>query len=446
MTPVARKRKHIDKDDGSTSLRDVQPSGKNPSTAAQETTQAEYDINPPPNKRIRVTKGKSSSTLEDHNDSEDAAPPKKPSRVTRKTPKTRKTRKTRNTGIDAVRPQTVPFTALPPEIRNEIYELICTDAKETLAPEIFRYGIGSRSMPQLVHDANKPTKKPKDNVYRFRHFGLAQTCRLMGQEFGPLINPLQPRVVNLKDIYNYLGVSDLNNPGVHKGVIALDAFFVSPEGIDILPLIRIIGQSPELHIDLFHTLTLAGAEFPQKLLPLFPDLGNLLWTYSFWNELASALDLQSICIHARNVSQRVHPKPGDIEYTIRFVIRQFDTAVVQPSKKPVIDPVNWKPYYTRVVIDKRAKYLTEILYRSRIARAPRGIKVVCDMGRDYVTWKTIGEACLEMTVEPVKMYDWVLEKPKRDVRVIAPSSDVEWAYTKRTEGEWAFAIERTVEE
>jgi hypothetical protein len=68
------------------------------------------------------------------------------------------------------------------------------------------------------------------------------------------------------------------------------------------------------------------------------------------------------------------------------------------------------------------------------------------MGRDYVTWKTIGEGRLEMTVEPYKVNDRVLEKPKRDVRVIAPSSDFEWAYTKRTEGEWAFAIERTVEE
>jgi hypothetical protein len=257
----------------------------------------------------------------------------------------------------------------------------------------------------------------------------------MDEEFGPLFHALQPRVVNLKDIYNYLGVSDLNNPGVHKGFIALDTFFVSPEGIDILPLIRIIDQSPDLHITLFHELTLAGAQFPQKLLPFFPDLANLLTTYSSWNELASALDLQSIRIHARNVSQRVNPKPGDVQYIIRFSIRRFDTSVVQPSKKTVNEPVHWNPYYTRVVIDRRAKYLTELLYRAGIAHAPRGFMVECDMGRDYVTWQTIGEGCMEMIVEPDKMDDWVLEQPKPDVRVIAP----------HTEGEWAFAIERTVE-
>jgi hypothetical protein len=222
--------------------------------------------------------------------------------------------------------------------------------------------------------------------------------------------PVPPRTVNMLGIHKFFDHAG-EVPAVPPGKPMLDTRFKSAVGVDILPLIRLLDQAKDLDIQVLDEPPVGRSKAAPQ--PYFRGVAELLQTYATWKEIDVALGLQAIRLLA--------PEGGKIKHKIEIVVPPFNNSVVKKSAKG--------PKWT--VVDKRAKYITALLFRSGIADFDP-VKVEGELGNDFVTWSVgsvearkdqKGIRALLMTIEPEKNNARVFLKPKT-VQYEVKSSDV----------------------
>jgi len=169
----------------------------------------------------------------------------------------------------------------------------------------------------------------------------------------------------MTDIQAYLNLSP-DSLEVHTGHLIINNFFVSEEGIDIIPLIRLLDRFPDFHVRFLMRPPRKGRQ--RTPTAYFPGAAELVKSYGLWTDIDFMLDLQAIRLIA--------PKPS--------------TQIIQIGIPPVRDLVLKLPYKGSKVciVDDRVSYIIALLCRS-IVQLPE-IDVRCEVGYDEVIWKMKG--------------------------------------------------------
>jgi hypothetical protein len=171
------------------------------------------------------------------------------------------------------------FLELAAETRNRIYD----------------YLIDNQHWCDNIHDrylqnparltAAATTSRPSIRDH-MPYQGLKQASHQINAEFGPLLSERQYNVVYLIDLYTYFDTvrpaSDISVPGSQIKTLYMNTHLPDTASIDLLRLIRIFRQHPNLDIRFIH-----DDNFRQISVALFS-------TYASWSGLASSIGLTEI--------------------------------------------------------------------------------------------------------------------------------------------------------
>jgi hypothetical protein len=303
------------------------------------------------------------------------------------------------------------FMKLAPELRDQIYGYLIDNAKDASVPRIMCKPASKTDSEEAdaTQATPNPTKKTK-SISSFYH-GLSRASRQIGNEFRPLLEAVKPTVVNIFDVYEYLDVFHLpanaEQPDVRTGSFTIDTHFEAADGIDILPLLYICSQSPDLRIS-FLSAKVPGSKKPAAV--YFPGIVELFSTYTVWEDLIPLLDLQEIRLCAKYVLTSGAP-----QRSINLIVAPI--ANTNLVKRVNVGPATRIPAST--IIKPMLSWATELIYRSGLCNinvSDSHFRIHCDFGVDGVTWaaKKGGQQRVGVTVELYKggVGNQVLMKPK----------------------------------
>lgn len=333
------------------------------------------------------------------------------------------------------------FLQLPSELRNQVYHHVLEDAKKKPNDRTLRKPRQETNIGEDVWDpqgegveANDVGSKEKyasdtteDAIparFPSRYHGLTRTCRQIWKEFEPLLFAVQPPVINIDEALDYLNAfhppAKLTLPDVHAGCFRLNTRFQSTASIDVLPLLHILDQSPELHVSFVHVKINLGSQKPSTA--YYPGIEELFNTYADWQDLEVLLDLQRLLLRTL-----YRTSTGSVPKWPTFSI----TPVVSPNTSNMFFKTG--KLYNTPVYSKYLEWMTSLLYRSDLPDFPRrtGLTIKCNFGLDIVTW-SFGrmKGVMSVLVEPYKGTSTVLIKPRSWVlKVRSEDTDEGWQWT-----------------
>jgi hypothetical protein len=346
---------------------------------------------------------------------------------------------------------------LASELRNQIYGYLVDNAGERPVSRILRKS-ASTETPDSIASFDKtaeklkagirntvqggvipnPTKRAKEAHSLYQDLSL--TCGQNRAEFTPLLQVVEPDIVNLVDIYDYLDTfhspANAGLPDVRIGSCMVDTRFEAPNGVDLLPLLHILSQPPDLRIS-FLPEKLPGSK--KLATAYFPGINQLFSAYANWEDLEPLLDLQEIRLCANHVLTRGTPTCSIrlvIAPTNANLVRRFAVGLATKTKRAT------------TVVTLMLSWATELIYRPGLVHVDLGnahFRIHCDFGVDGVTWavKTGVRQRVGVTVKLFKgsVENTVLMKPK-PLELEARPSGVEvdrkmWRMVDCATGHWA---------
>jgi hypothetical protein len=136
---------------------------------------------------------------------------------------------------------------LAPETRNQIYDYLLDDMRREGTRDSYL-----RDPARLAAEAVPTRLSPRDHM---RYHRVKQASHHFNAEFGPLLNDREYNIIHLIDLYTYFNhvrPPAIFVPGSQIQTLYVNATLPPTTKLDMLPLIRIFQNHPQLNFQFIY--------------------------------------------------------------------------------------------------------------------------------------------------------------------------------------------------